>query len=667
VPVVREAKAHELNVYSRWHDGEIEHEIVAMVVENGRMRFRVREGDEIMDRGLPEVAASYISAMVMAGPELLDYADADLLFSDLTAEEIHGLRVKESYILKVISGPKQGIGQRWEYSAAGVGVSVSQLRRKAERYLDQGLIGLLHQNRRVKGASLDEFHPDTVAVVKATLAEHTGASKVDAVNLRAIARANIRDAHVPEPSYEKLKQLVDLLNAGHSAFGSAKTRESVANRPVTGGYRTRALFFGDEVEIDSMMCNLLIWDLQGKEVRPWVVVAVDVATKRFWVRVVPGHPSGRDVALLLHDMINPLPLEPMARPWLDVVCLPRTVGVNAEPEFTTPTADLGVEPGIIRMDHGTEGENLLFISILAQLGIDIEWARSMSPTDKAFVESRNNDLARFIQLLPAHVGNSPENRGRNASTSARLTLWELQLLMDEWVHLSMFVPHRGLPDPTTPGKFWTPMQAFNMSVTNRAPLRVTPHVNLVYEFLPIERAIASDDAVSIGGVDYTCPELPQLTALSKGDAKRAGRKLTFHVDPYDRTRIFWHAPGTMQWHVLRAKSPTGEVVPAFSEVLRQRMIDAKSSPRWTPAVTEEVRTLLSQYIRGFIKARGPDSDFGLAVNQLLAAVRDPLPEPSPLLTAAGADPELLIDEEFGDEDDLEALMITEEDLDAEAW
>jgi len=631
------------------------------------MVFEVMEGEEIIQRTLTEVAASYTSAEVTQDPSLLDYVDSDILYSNLTRDEIRRAAFKAEQILHVYNGPKEGIGARWEAAAAAVGISVKQLRKKAAHYFDRGLVGLVHQNRKVTGPTLEEFDERTISVVRQALAANVTASSSRPSTLRARVRADLLEADAPVPSHKKLQQLIDLLDAGHSALGTAKTRNTVSNRPKGSAFRRRSGFFADELEIDSWESDLLVWDAQGKERRAWVVVAVCTATKIGWVRVCPSHPTARDVGLLLHDIANPCPIEPQARPWLDVVCLPEKIAINAEPDLTTPDVGLGVVPGLIRLDHGTEGENLHVMSIAAQLGIDIEWARTMSPTDKAFIESRIADLAMFVELLPAHVGSSPEDRGTRASKGPRLKLWELQLLIDEWNHLSKYIPHRGLPDPTTPGKYWAPMQAFNMSITSGAPVRITPHVNLVYEFLPSFSAVASDDAVTFEGIDYTGPQLPMLTALSKGDSKRASRRLTFHYDPYDRTRIFWHAPGTMHWYVLRARSPeNGEVVPPFSEILRQRLIDTPSRSRLSKTERDELKTLLIQYIRGFMKARGPGADYGLLISQLLAAVRDPLPVPTPfgLVSPVAEEVGSVWDDEGpGDDDDLEALIINDADWD----
>jgi putative transposase len=67
----------------------------------------------------------------------------------------------------------------------------------------------------------------------------------------------------------------------------------------------------------------------------------------------------------------------------------------------------------------------------------------------------------FAQYVAGYVGNSVENRGRNADQAAAWSIVELQDLLDEWV-VSTWQnrPHDGLRDPLAPGAPLTPNEKY---------------------------------------------------------------------------------------------------------------------------------------------------------------------------------------------------------------
>jgi putative transposase len=670
---------------SSWYDGTHENVLGAAAESptTGDVKFVVRRGVDVVEMTPREVSAAVVNAEALAGIHLGGTEDDDAFFASLSSAEQQKVLETEGHLLEVTTGWRFGVpgagepDPRYDPAVASVGARVSRkaeelgrhrswVYRNLEKYEASGRPGLIHGNRKAGARPSDSWDDTDVAIVKLVVQSQVRSSTKDVATLAAFARSALRDEGRPEPSSKRLRQLIDDVSHGLGLYGSAKTRQSKSIRPNVGPQRTRGLHFGDEVEIDSSPLDFFVWcPVRGVQ-KATVVVAVDVATKLTWCRATAGAPTGRDVALLLHDMINPVPLSPRDRPWLQESCLPKSLRIHAvAAESDGEVPRIRVLPGLIRLDHGKEGENYHFISLCAQVGIDIEWARSMTGPDKAFVESRIHEFARISQIIPGHKGNSVANRGEHPETEPTLSLWDAQLALDEWMYLSAYLPHSGLPHPMQSGRYLTPMQAYNLSLSKSNSLRIVTDVNLVHQFLPVRRGVMSGDGVQIDYIRYwseDCAELMQ--SLSQGDARRHGIPLTFHVDPMDRSKVYWHEPRTARWHVLRGIGSDGEALPPFSETLRRAWARSESERRPSKQLVEVTRSRLLDFARNLMASKGGQAVIARDWANTKDALKEPTSDVSTRFAAARFAPTVDVFE-VGDDDDNEALRIDPNDWDSD--
>lgn len=339
---------------------------------------------------------------------------------------------------------------------------------------------------------------------------------------------------------KRFKRLVRALRRGSDPRQDARTVQSQGKRPSQGPIKHRGLEFGDVVEIDSTPCDFHVWGPDGPQ-KVHAVLAVDVATRYPWIRLTLGAPTGLDVALLLHDMLNPQPLGALA-PERALTTTPGELRMNAWPPNAGDVPPV-LLPGCIVLDHGTEGENTHFISLLAQLGIQPEWARTMTPTDKAHIESLISKFAVMSQIVPGHKGNAVKNRPERQQTQGLPTMRVVASMFRLWTFYAASQPHTGLPHGLQAKRFLTPNEAVLTSLARRTPTRLHPYPHLLMRFLPSIARVPGDGGVTWDKATYWCEQddYEELVACASGSGGPRQR-LTFHYDPYDTSRIFWNEP-----------------------------------------------------------------------------------------------------------------------------
>lgn len=362
-------------------------------------------------------------------------------------------------------------------------------------------------------------------------------------------------------SYDAFVKQIRHLNRGRTPR-TAKTRQQQSKRPVITSPRHRGFDFGDRVEVDATLTDIHVWGPDGP-VRLWAVFAVCVSTRYCWLRLVKTAPRGIHLGLLLWDMLGgeAFTTTAAAESGAPIPTVPNNLEMHA---WRGGTPLPGVLPGCIAADHGAEEENGYFIGLCAQLGIQLLWARTMSPPDKAFVESHIDKFAKACELLPGHKGNTVENRPDQLD-SELLTFEQAQAAFRHWSQWMATQPHSGLPHSLTEGRFHTPMEAVSMSITRGVPLRVLADPTLPLRLLPTLSLTPQDDGVTWEKRRYAGRAYEKVIGASL-DAKGRRGKLTFYYDPDSPRRLYWPEPHTFEVHVLDAPGAASGVTGAFAEV-----------------------------------------------------------------------------------------------------
>lgn len=657
-------------------------EVLGPKLIGGEILVQLRRDTEVVTVPWQEMVCE-----AMAGAETVEVAvlpDRDVeLLHHATPEERRHIDEWERHVLDARDGRPPNPAapspydsdrttqeQRVALKTAELGLKRGEMRRKMHRYQDRNKRAFLHGNRNLPGDVLRACDPAVLAVLRSFVEREKITSKKSLSVQHSMVLAELRerglarsDSHthssdgVPLPEAEELlpdkrfKAVVRALRRGANPTNDAKTTQSKDKRPRQGPIRHHGLEFGDIVEIDSTPCDFQVWGPDGPQ-KVHAVFAKDVATKYPWIRLTLGAPRGIHLALLLHDMANPQPLGALA-PQHCITTKPREVRLNAWPPHAgdAPPALL---PGCIVLDHGTEGENTHFIGLLGQLGVHIEWANTMTPTDKAHVESLISKFAAVSQIVPGHKGNAVKNRPERLQTKGLPTFRAVASIFRLWTFYAASQPHLGLPHGLAAKRFLSPNEALLSSLARKAPIRVSRDPNLVMRFMPSFARVPGDGGVVWDKVTYWCEDYEDLVEYASASG-RTRQRLAFHFDPDDRTRIFWNEPHTHAWRVLYAPGGDGLRERPFEDVREDLLKEIPGGTRPTKTRTAVERAYLIEESR---RIQAADEALGL-------------PSPTAPKTRAATIGDYVLSTGGWDLSDLEHLSINATDLadpgDGEPW
>ncbi|WP_155404299.1 DDE-type integrase/transposase/recombinase [Rhodococcus erythropolis] len=397
---------------------------------------------------------------------------------------------------------------------------------------------------------------DTIYRVLLDLARHKSTVGLQARKTRVLRELDHLGINDPLLTSFRLEAVVRILSTEMTLAGTARTRRTNNARAQRGYRRPAPSMPGERIEIDATELNVWIrCPDTGKEIRPWISVAVCVATRLVTVRVTAEKPSGRDTRMLLFDVMSPLVLPEIARPHTLALGVPRETLVHP-----------GMGIGVLVIDHGSEYENYRVVDALARWGSTIELARTRRGMDKPYVESVNRSLAIMQQNLDGFTGDGPENRGDDVN--ATLTLSAVQSICKEWAMTYYpHLPHSGLPSATKKGHFLTPAQRYEQCLIRGGDLHVAPHPDDVFGFLDCADLAVSSDGVHYRDFRYDGPILNEVRRGAISPLARPGRKRRFFYDSYDRSRMFFRDDFDGRWHTLTAIHDDGTTFPPFSDLV----------------------------------------------------------------------------------------------------
>lgn len=563
--------------------------------DSGQIMFELFKNGETESKSLQELLSAVSVAHRALTPDFVPDPDAEVLH--WIAPEVRNKALRsQAHLIDVISGRPAGdtskdaelydaekttVTERRTAKRAELGWSASTMSRREAAYRARGIVGLIpHSGRKAQLKNVIDVAPEILAVIREhAQAGHLGSKKhlqsdyaAVIVDLRRRGMVS-RNPGTPGPDgrelpgidevlpYHRFAALWHQLNGGRTQR-NAKTRHEQSKRPTDGPLRHRAYDFAQMLEVDATPTDFFVQGPDGEPRRAYAVFAVCVSTKMTWLRLVREPPRGRDLALLLFDIIGGHCLA-RAEHGAQISAVPSLLQLNAFPPNAGPPP--GVLPTSIRLDHGAEEENTLWISLCAQLSIELHWAATMTPTDKAFVESLIHTFAISCQLVPSHKGNTVVNRPKFISPGDIPTFEQAARAFSQWPEWAANQPHTGLQVGTT-NRFLTPIQAVLASLRFGNVIGVLADPTLALRLLPTKLLKPEDDGVTWERRRYWCEDYQDLKDAStrRGEA----RKLAFFYDPQAKHRLYWIEPGT--FNVRRLSSPGADsgVAPAFDSVRR---------------------------------------------------------------------------------------------------
>ena len=246
------------------------------------------------------------------------------------------------------------------------------------------------------------------------LAEHTEASRPtrELVLRRVSARlaAEHGEGTVPEPGRRRAYAVLAELTRGTNAFtGSTKGKRSIAARPQGVYGRLRPTRPGEYLLLDTTPLDVFAMEpVTLRWVRCELTIAMDLYSRCITgLRLSPVSTKSVDAALVLFEALRPGSRQHTSGGLLPYAGLPDLVVAG------DGTAGLaGVAAETIVVDHGKIYLSDHLLSVCQRLGISVQPARPLTPTDKAAVERFFRTLSEgLLAALPGYKGPDVYSRG----------------------------------------------------------------------------------------------------------------------------------------------------------------------------------------------------------------------------------------------------------------
>lgn len=431
-----------------------------------------------------------------------------------------------------------------------VDVSTETVRRKYQRYVSEGILGLI-DHRRYNGRK-----PAIDARIGAALSElgAAGVKRSSGTRTRTldsvkwILEEDYGDA-VDLPSDRTLYRLIAAHPTAGKLSGSARSRETAANKPPRAFGFHGSLRPGEHVQIDSTVIDVPSRLLDGRLNRAELTIVHDVATRSILAAMVRAiATNSADLAGALARALTPYEMRPpgakeqrerMAATWAGQFL------IDQERLDRHRRAQPYIFPETITTDNGKIFRSEAFRSGCARLGVSLIFAAKQTPTDKPHVERTFETMAdRFVQYLQGFTGGSVERRGKDEPVDEVLALAQLQELLEDWVAIEwQNRAHEGLADPMLPGRHLTPNEMF------RAYRRVAPEIHVPFGvddfigLLPAKTCTLQDYGINFKRRVYRSKRLPELRAAG-ARAEGATRPCRIRYDPHNPLYIWVEHEGS---------------------------------------------------------------------------------------------------------------------------
>lgn len=428
-----------------------------------------------------------------------------------------------------------------ELNAQGAPASRATLSRKIKAFREHGPSALA-DHRAIRRdpplKNLDPFILDALTDVIAKSKDPSTGTKSKIIHdTQALLLKRHKGAAPALPSMASMYRYIEILTKNLHTTGSAKTRQSLGNRPK-GPYRKRTeVLPGGEVQVDSTTLDILVRSPSGNPVRPILTVMFDRATRlilAFTLRLVAA--KGVDHVTMLAQALTPPQNRPDNSEFRAAVQRnnPQVSLLSREEREEVERTRPHVHPRVIVMDNGKDFVSDVFLSALHQHGCDIRFSAPHTPTGKPLVERNFGSLnTLLLQYKPGYVGRSPEFRGYKVDEQNLMDIYALHEVLDDWFlkHWN-HRPHKGLRDPMNPEIVRTPYMAYTAASRLTTNLETTLTRDDYIALLPTAHRKVRDEGVVINNRFYDAEGLNPLRHTRSANARRKGKHVV-KLDPYN--------------------------------------------------------------------------------------------------------------------------------------
>lgn len=321
-----------------------------------------------------------------------------------------------------------------------------------------------------------------------------------------------RELNLPAPARNSVLSRIRALDARHVAHRrlGAKAAHSIT-QSTPGALEVRdALAL---IQIDHTLADVIVVDSRSRKpiARPWLTVAIDVATRCvLGFHVALEAPSSLAVALCLEH-----------------ACLPKTQSLVLTPS-DTPWTMFGL-PQQILVDNGPEFHGAALTRGCREYGITLTHRPVARPHFGGHIERLIGTLMGRVHLLPGTTDASPVARsGYDSEHEATLTLAEFR----DWLQLEIagqyhHTIHRMLG--TTPAAAWDESLACGV-----IPVVPADPERFLLSFLPVVRRRLQRNGLFFERIRYWADVLPAIA--------QPREPLVVRYDPRDLSRIYVLGP-----------------------------------------------------------------------------------------------------------------------------
>jgi transposase InsO family protein len=645
------------------------------------------DGEAVTLRGRAGRSLRVRTATLLAGPGTrITGAREDLpaaagpLLDDLTSAEQEQLAGRLGHVRELLTGyvsgsavtaaggepraqydPSLPAGDREAAKAAELGVSARTVRRWVAGYLQAGPAGLV-DGRSVRPSDvLGGVDERWLGMCRIVLGEHTEASRPTRNLVLRRVSARLEAEHGPgtvkEPGIKKARAVLAELTRGTNTFaGSTKAKRSIAGRPAGVYGRLRATRPGEYVLLDTTPLD--VFAMEPVTLR-WTGVELTVAMDLYsrcitGLRLSPVSTKAVDAAAVLFETLHPSG-RGTAAGLLPYAGLPDVVvtGPDSCPQSGPGTAALaGVAAETVVVDHGKIYLSEHLMAVCERLGISVQPARPLTPTDKAAIERFFRTLREgLLAALPGYKGPDVHSRGADPEGCTYFFTSELEQVIREWVcGIYHRRSHAGLAEPQVPGLELSPAEMFEAGTARTGRLRIPAHPGLAFDFLPVAWRTIQHYGVELGGLRYDGPALTRYRNRKSPFTGAHAGKWPVRFDPDDVSRAWFQDPADNTWHELAWEHADAAVGPFSAEALacarrlvlaEGRHVDERRAlgellDRWDAGLVRHpaerrmaVRASEQRAARLAAAAGGPAAEVAAlpAVAALAAAQGPPGPEP----------------------------------------
>ena len=467
--------------------------------------------------------------------------------------------------------PSLPLLDRYQAKAAELGVSRRTVQRWAAALQDSGPAGLA-DGRSQRGADpLGGVDERWLEMCRLVLAEHTGASRPtqELVLHRVSARlaADHGEGTVPEPGRRRAHAVLAELSRGTNAFtGSTKGKRSIAARPQGVYGRLRPTRPGEYLLLDTTPLDVFAMEpVTLRWVRCELTIAMDLYSRAITgLRLSPVSTKSVDAALVLFEALRPGSRQHTSGGLLPYAGLPDLVVAG---DGTAGLAGVAAETVVV--DYGKVYLSDHLLSVCQRLGISVQPARPLTPTDKAAVERFFRTLSEgLLAALPGYKGPDVYSRGADPEGCAYFFTNELEQVVREWTGgIYHQRRHAGLAEPQVPGLKLSPTHMLAHGTARAGCLKIPAHPGMVFDFLPVAWRTIQHYGVEVGGLRYNGPALTRYRNRTSPFTGAHAGKWPVRYDTDDVSRIYFQDPADNAWHELAWEHAQQVAVPFSAEAL----------------------------------------------------------------------------------------------------